>query len=229
MLPTGKQKLTQDLKRIEMMVGEMTSYLGSEILFWPTTYAGLTTVTLGNYLMHQNRLLALRGTALNALAQDRLDVAVARFDRLLYYNTEEFKQKIGRELEARLRQWREYVQQMTRGEIQANCYEAEVESRVIIEDIFQKLSILTCYPEPHISEEIEQLDFNLRQFWQPGKFIWPVEWQSAYPQAIYWWLYGRPQSRVKVRVNVGERSPYIPQPSRRPSIGLSLAAETGGV
>lgn len=229
MLPTGKQKLTQDLKRIEMMVGEMRSYLGSEILFWPTTYAGLTTITLGNYLMHQNRLLALRGTALDALAQDRLDVAVARFDRLLYHNTEEFKQKIGRELEARLRQWREYVQQMARGEIKANCYEAEVECRVIIEDIFQKLSILTCYPEPHISEEIEQLDFNLRQFWQSGKFIWPVEWQPAYPQAIYWWLYGQPQSRVKVRVNVGERSPYIPQPSLRPSAGLFLAAETGGV
>ncbi|MBE7549605.1 MAG: hypothetical protein HS126_00820 [Anaerolineales bacterium] len=182
----------------------MTSYLGSEILFWPTPYAGLTTVTLGSYLMCQNRLLALRSSALNALAQDRLDVAVARFDRLLYYNTEEFKQKIGRELEARLRQWREYVRQLAREESKANCYEAEVESRVIIEDIFQKLSILTCYPEPQIAEEIEQLDFNLRQCWQPGKFIWPVEWQPAYPQAIYWWLYGQPQSRVKARINTVE-------------------------
>ncbi|MCL4297773.1 MAG: hypothetical protein KJ077_18675 [Anaerolineae bacterium] len=212
-----------------MMVGEMTAYLGSEILFWPSTYAGLTTVTLGNYLMCQNRLLALRSSALNALAQDRLDVTVARFDRLLYYNTEKFKQKISCELEARLRQWREYVQQLAREESKANCYETEVENRVIIEDIFQKLSILTCYPESYIAEEIEQLDLNLRQCWQPGKFIWPVEWQPAYPQAIYWWLYGQSQSRVKVRVNMSERSPYVPQPRLRPSVGLSLATEIGGV
>jgi hypothetical protein len=229
MLPTGKQKLTQDLKRIEMMVGEMMSYLGSDVLFWPTTYAGLTTVTLGNYLMRQNRLLALRSTALDTLDQDRLDVAVARFDRVLYYNPEEFKQKICRELEARLRQWREYVHQLAREEMKANCYEAEVENRVIIEDIFQKLYLLTCQPEAHISEEIEQLDLNLRQQWQFGKFIWPVEWESAYPQSIYWWLYGRPQSRVRAKVKAGERKTYIPQPSRRPGVGLSLVAETGGV
>lgn len=227
MQPTGKQKLTQDLKRIEMMVGEMMAYLDSEILFWPTTYAGLTSVTLGSYLMRQNRLLALRSTALEALAQDRLDVAVARFDRVLYYNTEEFKQKVCRELEARLRQWRDYVQCLTREEIKATCYEAEVENRVIIEDIFQKLYILAYQPEAFIFEEIEQLDSHLRQQWQPGKFIWPVEWQAAYPQAIYWWLYGQPQSRPKVKVSVSERTPYLPQPNRRPSVGLALMAETG--
>jgi hypothetical protein len=227
MLPTGKQKLTQDLKRIEMMVGEMTSYLSSEILFWPPP-ADPTTVTLGNYLMRQNRLLALRSTALNAVTQERLDVAVARFDRVLYYNMEEFKQKSCRELEARLHQWREYVQQLAREDVKVNGYDVEVESRVIIEDIFQKLSILTFYPEPSISEEIEQLDFNLRQYWQPGKFIWPVEWQPAYPPSIYWWLYGQPQSRVKVRVNGGERT-HIPLPSRILSVDLSLVPEIGRI
>jgi hypothetical protein len=227
MLPTGKRKLTQDLKRIEMMVGEMTS---SDAISWPTPYAGLTTVTLGNYLMCQNRLLALRSTALDALAQERLDVVVAGFDCLLYYNIEEFKQKIGRELEARLRQWHEFVQQLAGEEIKANCCEAEVENRVIIEDIFQKLYILKDQPDPHISEEMEQLDLHLYQQWQPGKFIWPVEWQSAYPQAIYWWLYGQPQSSVKFKVNGAERPPlYIPKTRRRPSVGPSLMTETGGV
>jgi hypothetical protein len=229
MLPTGKQKLTQDLKRIEVMVGEMSSYLTSEILFRTTSDAGPPTVTLGNYLMRQNRLLALRSTTLDATAQERLDVAAARFDRALYYNMEEFKQIICRELEACLRQWREYVQQVAREEIKASRYEVEVEHRVIIEDILQKLYILTYYPEPCIPEEIEQLDLHLRQYWQPGKFIWPVEWQPAYPPSIYWWLYGRPQNKVKVRVNVGERNPYLPLPSRRPSVGLSLLAEPSGV
>lgn len=226
---TGEQTLIQDLRRIEIMVGEMIAYLDSDILFWPTSYAGLSMVTVGNYLMRQNRLLTLRSTALDALAQDRLDFVVARFDWVLYHNTEEFKQKVCRELEARLRQWGEYVQGLAKEEIKANCCEAEIENRVIIEDIFQKLYILTYYPEPHISQEIEQLDLDLHQHWQSGKFIWPGEWQPAYPQSIYWWLYGQPQSRSKVRVNLAERSVYIPAPSRTPGIGLSLVTETGGV
>jgi hypothetical protein len=228
MLPTGKQKLMQDLKQIETMVGEMTSYLSREILFWPPP-ADPTTVTLGNYLMRQNRLLALRSTALDAVIQERLDLAVARFDRVLYYNTEEFKQKICGELEAYLRQWREYVQQLAREEVKVNGYDVEVESRVIIEDILQKLYILTFYPKPFISEEIEQLDFILRQYWLPGKFIWPVEWRPAYPPSIYWWLYGQPQSRVRARTNGGERSSYLPLPSRLSGAGLSLASEIGGI
>lgn len=197
------------------MVGQLTSYLDSDTIFWPSSYPDLTTMTLGDYLMRQNRLLALRGKALNAPAQERLDVVVACFDRVLYYNTEEFKQKMGRELESRLYQWREAVQQLTREEAGADCYEAEGENRVVIEDVFQKFYILADQPAPHLAEEIEQLDLKLRPYWQPGKFIWPVEWQAAYPQAIYWWLYGQSQSNVRVRINGGERSAYLSQPSQR--------------
>lgn len=227
MISTGKHKLTQDLKRIEMMVGELTARLDGKGLFWPTPYADLTTVTLGNYLMRQNRLLAVRGTALTGPAQERLDTVAACFDRLLYYNAEEFKHIIGRELEARLDQWREYVQRLPRKENRAKCYEVEGENRVIIEDIFQKLSILADQPAPHLLEEIEQLDLKLRQHWQPGKFIWPDEWQPAYPQAIYWWLYGQPQNTVKITVNRTERSTYLPQPHRKPGTGPALAVEPG--
>ncbi|MCK6624260.1 MAG: hypothetical protein L6R45_03680 [Anaerolineae bacterium] len=227
MLATGKQKLTQDLKRIEMMVGKLTPYLDNGPFPWPTSYTDLTAATPGNYLMRQNRLLALRSTVLDVPAQDRLDIVVACFDRILYYNTEEFKRKIGQELEARLQGWGEYVQQLARGEIGTNRYEAEVENRVIIEDIFQKLCILAEQPDPHICEEMERLDLKLRQYWQSGKFTWPVEWQTAYPQSIYWWLYGQPRISTKARVNGGEQNTYIPQSHRRPAISPSLVAETG--
>lgn len=228
-MATGKQKLTQDLKRIEMMVDELVAYLDDDALFGASLSAGLTTVTLGNYLMGQNRLLALRSTALEAVVQTRLDAVVARFDRVLYYNTEEFKLKVGQELETRLQGWRGYVRQLTRKEIRANCYEVEAENRVIVEDILQKLCLLGGQPDSHICEEIDRLDRELRQHWQPGKFIWPAEWKPAYPQSIYWWLYGRPQNIGKARVKGGEGNTYIPQPRQRLLVDPFLVAETGGV
>ncbi|GAB4453288.1 MAG: hypothetical protein Fur0044_48180 [Anaerolineae bacterium] len=45
--------------------------------------------------------------------------------------------------------------------------------------MYQTILVPTYYPEPQISQEIEQLDLDLHQHWQPGKFIWPVEWQHV--------------------------------------------------
>jgi hypothetical protein len=130
--------------------------------------------------------------------QERLDVASSNFDRVLYNKVDEFEQAAQQELGMRLKQWSKYLQELKREKpIDVSSYHLALETRVMIEDILQKLYLLSCQPELHLIEQIDQLDSTLRQKWQPGPFAWPAEWRPAYPQAIYWWLYGRPRMPYK--------------------------------
>lgn len=191
-MSTAKQKLAKDLRIIEMMISKVNSYLDGEALFWPLIQMEPPIIiTLGGYLMRHNRLLALR-RALNSGEQNRLDIVTARFDRILLYRSPEFQHKAHQELEARLQQWDKYLGRLNDPSCNDSIYyDSAVETRVMIEDILQHLHILPGNIASHIFEGIEQLDLKLSQYWQPGRFVWSAPWQPAYPEAIYWWLYGR--------------------------------------
>ncbi|MBI1877520.1 MAG: hypothetical protein HYR94_04695 [Chloroflexi bacterium] len=210
--------MAQDLRRIEAMVREMKVYLSSDMPFSHELSAKKTpTVTVGGYLIRQNRLLALRSSNfLNKTDQNRLDAAISYFDQVLYQNGVEFKQKVCQELEEWLHQWDKYLWYLDKEEVNPH-YSSAVETRVIIEDIFQKIYILSYDVEPHIAEKIEQLDLKLRQYWQPGNFIWPAEWQSVYPQKIYWWLYGKPCNKLNVGVRARMSTTYVAHLSQTPA------------
>jgi hypothetical protein len=187
---------------VEGLVGHMEVYLTGSSLFWSAAHADLSVITLGEYLMRQNRLLVLRSQSLGMIDQERLDVASAYFDHVLFNRVDEFEQAARQELEVRLIQWNNFLQELYQ-EKSANiaCAPSALEARVIIEDILQKLYLLSCQPESHLVEQIDQVDFTLRQKWQQGKFVWPAEWRSAYPEGIYWWLYGKPKMlRSKLKV-----------------------------
>jgi len=193
-LSTTRQKLANDLRVVEGLVGHIEAYLSSSSLIWSTTHADLSIITLGEYLMRQNRLLALRNQSLGMVDQERLDVASSYFDHVLFNKVSEFEQVAQQELEARLMQWDKYWQELDRATpSNISGVQAALEARVIIEDVLQKLYLLSCSPEPYLVEQIDQLDSTLRQKWQPGRFVWPAEWRLAYPEAIYWWLYGKPK------------------------------------
>ncbi len=49
-------------------------------------------------------------------------------------------------------------------------------------------------PEARPSQHLATLDLRLRNRWQPGEFVWPAEWATAYPRDDYWWLYGLPRT-----------------------------------
>jgi len=193
-LSTTKQKLAYDLRIVEGLVGHMEAYLNSSSLFWSAAHADLSVITLGEYLMRQNRLLALRSQSLGMVDQERLDVASSYFDHVLFNKVSEFEQAAQQELSVRIMQWDKYWQELDRvTPADISDVHLALEARVIIEDVLQKLYLLSCSPESYLVEQIDQLDFTLRQKWQPGKFVWPAEWRVAYPEAIYWWLYGKPR------------------------------------
>ena len=183
-------KLAQDATILAEMAGEMDEYLRSDVLFWQMMTGSLPKLTLGGYLMRQHRLLALP-ELLSAEEQAVVDTAVTQFNHALVEKIVRLEQKGHQELEARIRQWAEYLKDFRweRGAA-ISGYTSAVETRVMITAVTDKLQIPPYQLDSRITEQIALLDGNLRSRWRSGPFLWPDAWQSAYPQADYWYLYG---------------------------------------
>jgi hypothetical protein len=47
-----------------------------------------------------------------------------------------------------------------------------------------------------LSASLDAIDIRLRDTFQPGNFVWEQVPESAFPAEPFWFLYGRPQSRI---------------------------------
>jgi hypothetical protein len=189
----GIEKLRQDLEILAAMGAEMDNYLKSDVLFWPMTNGTMPRLTLGGYLMRQHRLLALE----NLLTEDeraRLEAAVTEFNAALVEKIVRLEQRANQELEARLRQWGEYLKDLARESGSSGAYYGTaVEPRAMMTALINKLKLPPYQLEPRIPQQLGMYDNNLRRRWQSGDFVWPEEWQPAYPEGTYWYLYGKPK------------------------------------
>lgn len=191
-MQSGQEKLRQDLAALEVMAAEMDVYLREDVLFWRTQWVDLPVLTLGGYLLRQHRLLVLRHLLDEADAV-RLETAVSQFTTALDEKIVRTEQKAYTEIDARLRQWASYLQEAEwqRSKDYQN-YATAVEPRAILDALVSFLRQAPYRLPAAIPDRIKQMDGALRSVWQSGNFVWPHEWQAAYPQRDYWWLYGRP-------------------------------------
>ncbi len=183
-------KLGRDVTVLAAMANEMDDYLRSDVLFWQMEKGGLPKLTLGGYLMRQHRLLALPAL-LSDEEQTIVNTAVTQFNQALVEKIVRLEQKAHQELEARIRQWNEYLKDF-RWEQQAALasYGSAVETRVMLTSLMDKLQIPPYELDARIVRQVTSLDSNLRSRWRSGPFIWPESWQPAYPKTDYWYLYG---------------------------------------
>ncbi|MFZ0546718.1 MAG: hypothetical protein WAM60_14830 [Candidatus Promineifilaceae bacterium] len=188
----GIEKLRQDLEILAEMAAEMDSYLKSDVLFWPMTNGAMPRLTLGGYLMRQHRLVALKGL-LSDDEKAQLDTAVAQFNAALVEKVVRLEQRANQEIEARLRQWGEYLNDLSRGSGASSYYATAVQPRIMVAALVNKLSLPPYRLEGRAPEQIAMYDGNLRRRWQSGDFVWPEAWQPAYPERSYWYLYGHPK------------------------------------
>ena len=195
MTTTAQTRLAEDLKTIEIMVDDMEAYLESDNLFGPTLYTDQPLTTLGGYFLREHRLQALSDNLLEPDEQARLEAATSKFARLAGEYQNRMKEKIHQELAARINQWDAYLEELDYEEADsADYYHAEVEKRAIIAAIIKQMpAYVTSFQlGPDFSNQIDDMDNRLRQYWQSGPFVWPSEWKPAYPSSTYWWLDGRP-------------------------------------
>ena len=186
------RKLERDVVILAAMATDMDAYIVSDVLFWPMQQSGMPKLTLGGYLMRQHRLLALIST-LNRGDQAQVETAVTCFNQALVEKIVRFEKKAHWELGARIRQWTEYLREVGgEGAPSRAFYATAVDARAMISALIEKMEMPPYQLDPQIPGRVDSIDKNLRQRWQPGKFVWPNSWQPAYPKTDYWWLYGQP-------------------------------------
>lgn len=192
---SNDNKLSQDVTILTTMAAEMERYLDSDILFWPLSSPRMPRLTLGGYLMRQQRLLILK-RLLTTDKQNEVDTAVFQFNQALVNRIVRFEQKGQHEIEARLRQWGAYLNDLERGTVVTQGhYATAVEPRVMIAALMDELALAPYQLEPGTDRQVTVADTQFRRQWVPGEFIWPAGWQPAYPAEEFWYLYGLPRSK----------------------------------
>ena len=188
----GIEKLVQDLSVLTAMAAGMDAYLKNDALFGRMEQSHMPKLTLGGYLMRQYRLLTL-SDLLSESQQAELETAVAQFNAALVEKIVRFETKAHTEIDARIRQFEEYLRDLRSRQATGVSYGTAVEPRAMITALTDTVSKAPFRLNRQLPGRIENLDKNLRQRWVPGDFIWPAAWQPAYPPEPFWWLYGRPE------------------------------------
>ena len=190
----GNERLAQDVAALAAMAEQMGEYLDSDVLFWPLGRGNLPMLTLGGYLLREHRLVALR-QLLTPEQRSQVDAAIFQFNQALSDRVVRFEKKAHHELESRLRQWTEALKEVEHGALQhSSNYDTVVETRAMIQALLDRLGMPPYRLEERPGQHLTLLDTRLQGRWQPGEFIWPAEWQPAYPRGEYWWLYGSPRA-----------------------------------
>ncbi|MFN2194520.1 MAG: hypothetical protein ACK2UW_00165 [Anaerolineales bacterium] len=188
----GIEKLKQDLVYVQAMVKELTNYLYSEVVYWPSLGGGVPDLTLGGFLMRVRRLEML-SYLISEAEQQTLMQTVTEFKDLTSDLAATLEQKATLELEIRIKQWEQNLSDYWDAEtIEKEYYKTDVQVRTIITDLLVMLALPQNQRDQELVLRLAALDDRLQAAWQIGDFIWPEEWIPAYRRNEYWFLYGYP-------------------------------------
>lgn len=185
--------LQHDLLIMEEMAANMAAYLVSDTLDWRIPRVNMPRLTVGGYLMREQRLLALK-KQLDAEEQGRYEAARKQFEDALVERVVRFETKTHQELHARLGEWIAFLRDLnSRMVAEPNHYAGVVDTRVVIHAMIDRLQQRPYQLETQIVTELNTLDRKLRLRWTPGPFVWDAVWKPAYPADEYWYLHGCPR------------------------------------
>jgi hypothetical protein len=191
-----QEVLERDLTILREMVAHLDEYLFRDVERWDMGKPGMPPMTLGGCLMRLRRLKLLEDhlyeSERSALAGVRND-----FEAALAETVVRFEQRAYQELSARLREWTNYLRNLshsTRIAGDREMYAGKVDIRVVIGELVDKLGQHPYHLDGRVPRDVAAVDRRLRLMWEPGPFVWAPVWKIAYPKDAYWWLYGNPKS-----------------------------------
>lgn len=175
------------LKSLEDAIQEIESYLLSQDVIWvrsgrPSLSIGLVSLNL--------RWLAptVGGDDLARLEASEVMLANVRDSWRVAW-----ERKATAELGSRLNLWRGYLGDLERRPGLASSYPQEVRNRAIAVDLVDAAG---NQPElKTLSASLDAIDERFKENFLPGTFVWEKVPESAFPAELFWFLYGRPQSR----------------------------------
>ncbi len=157
----------------------LEDYLKSTALYWPLDVKPPKGAPPYPQLTPGNVLLALRRLE----AHDATGDFPARLRLFKGQWGAHWRQKAEREVRARLRQWRNYLQETTD---RAPYYRYEVRERVILELLAEDLDGLP----PDAARDLAVLDRLLQGAFREGAFVWEAPLGRVFPPERFWFLYG---------------------------------------
>ena len=174
---------------------DLQDYILSSEIYWtlrpPSRAPGgvqIPQLTIGNLLLSQARLAAL---PLSAQENEELGGIVRRWHDLREEWRANWKLKAGRELNARLNLWQQYLRDL-RGDSQGRSgyYAREVRNRALLHFLWLEAEIRaeTGAPAPE-KEQLDLLDAILRGMGRAGEFVWEAEVRKSFPKEEFWFLY----------------------------------------
>lgn len=193
MFKPKQTKLQKDLDILEEMAEKMSGYLRMDTLFGPMG-PGRPKLTLGGYLMREQRLLALKMT-LTQYEQDRLLKGRQTYENTIMEWVVATEKKANQEIEARLRQWTETIRDLREDAPKHwHYYKTAVQARVMLQSLIAMLANPPFKLDPNIVERVKAIDSGFYAQWQSDAslFVWDEAWTAAYPAADYEFLYGKP-------------------------------------
>ncbi len=180
-----------DLKYLEAGLEALEAYLLADGLYWqigasaPAGEAQFPSLTLGGLLLAHQRLAARR---LDAAQQKDFDKLAHTLELTRSHWRTAWGNKARRSFQARLTQWNNYLgDYSTQPDTYAHQYPQEVRVRLMLALLQPEAEQI----EPASLELLDSLDALLHAQLQPGGFVWEAELAGGFPQAQFWYLYGR--------------------------------------
>ena len=193
---SAQYSLGRDLDELERMVERLGEYLVGDAMYLPLGggfFRGSSTpqLTLGALLLRRRRLSCLRGKMKRADGL-RLDAALAQHDDLQHEWPLHYEKKLRHEVPMRLKAMAGFFREC--GENPRDCagaYPIEALRRTIVQEILIALDAFR-YDKRELTADVGPSDQALRRLLHAGGFIWSPRLEPVYPNAAFWWLYGRP-------------------------------------
>ncbi|MCD6291399.1 MAG: hypothetical protein J7M34_12915 [Anaerolineae bacterium] len=194
--PPG-QEIT-DLIVLQAMIDQLDDYLSRDRVYRPMLVhtpqgAIRPAMSIGGILFRLRRLRALE-SRLSPAQRDALDRAEDELSRARRWYPEAYRDHVIRELRGLLHSWRWFLDDCCeRLDECATEYPAEAHTRTTIQLLIDHLGEGEVPDE--VLRQVAAQDDRLRRCFHGGEFIWPSEWEVAFPRQEYWWLYGLPGTR----------------------------------
>jgi hypothetical protein len=179
-----------DLGYLRAGIAELENYLLSKELYWvlgarpPAGEPDYPRLTLGGLLLAQARARAWELAGQQSVELVQMEEQI---DRLQARWRVAWERKAAHAFHARLILWQNYLEDY-RQEPYSNAdrYAYEVRRRVMLHLLYPTAGEV---PQVEVSL-LKGLDKRLRAVWVPGDFVWEVQLQNGFPEAVYWYLYG---------------------------------------
>lgn len=186
-----------ELRYVQEGLEQLESYLLSSHLYQPlgiSAPAGkppYPQLTLGNLLLAERKSLA---ATIKSSSYEQSKFYSQSIRQIKEKWLTHWKEKSHRELNSRILLWKDFLDTyLDDATNNYDRYKFEVNRRVLI-------TILAEESDKIFNEQkqlINTLDATLRSHFDHGVFIWDDIFSEAFPESIYWFLYGNLQKNIQ--------------------------------